>query len=322
MQRFKNVLVIYGDRVGDDASLARATALAKANRARLTIAEVVQDRSGDSRNMLLPPSREEKALWQGYLKERRAHLERLASAVRHDGVRAKTLLLQGTPFLEIIRAVVRHEFDLVISTPEPRRGIRRLFFGSTSMHLIRKCPCPVWILHPRQKPRFRRILAAVDPDPNREEPDPLDIKIMDLASSLARTESCQLQVFHAWEYVGADLDTSRSEISPKIRRGLEGKYRKMHRFSLQRLLSRYDLGAIDHKVSLRKGRPANLIPAFAEHQNVDLIVMGTVTRTGIAGYFIGSTAEDVLQQVSCSVLAVKPDGFVTPVQIDRQTEHA
>ncbi|NJO21650.1 MAG: universal stress protein [Sphingomonadales bacterium] len=41
--------------------------------------------------------------------------------------------------------------------------------------------------------------------------------------------------------------------------------------------------------------------------------MGTVTRTGIAGFLIGATAEDVLRQVDCSVLTVKPDGFVTPV---------
>lgn len=283
MQRFKNVLVIYGDRVGDDASLARAAALAKANRARLTIAEVVQDRSSDSRHLLLPPTIEEKTLWAERINERRARLERLASALRHDGVRAKSLLLCGTPFLEIIRAVVRNEFDLVISTPEPRRGLRRLFLGSISMHLIRKCPCPVWILHPRQTPRFRRILAAVDPDPNQEAPDPLDIKIMDLASSLARTESCRLQVFHAWDFVGNDLDTSRSEISAKIRRDLEAKYRKLHRSALDRLLSRYDLAGIDHKVSLRKGRAANLIPDFADRQKADLIVMGTVTRTGIAG---------------------------------------
>jgi nucleotide-binding universal stress UspA family protein len=44
--------------------------------------------------------------------------------------------------------------------------------------------------------------------------------------------------------------------------------------------------------------------------------MGTVARTGISGFFIGNTAEDVLNQVNCSVMAVKPEGFVTPVKLD------
>jgi len=41
--------------------------------------------------------------------------------------------------------------------------------------------------------------------------------------------------------------------------------------------------------------------------------MGTVGRIGIRGLFIGNTAEAILNQVECSVLAVKPPGFQTPV---------
>lgn len=36
-------------------------------------------------------------------------------------------------------------------------------------------------------------------------------------------------------------------------------------------------------------------------------------RTGVPGLFIGNTAESVLHQVDCSVLALKPPGFVSPV---------
>ena len=49
---------------------------------------------------------------------------------------------------------------------------------------------------------------------------------------------------------------------------------------------------------------------------VGLIVMGTVSRSGVAGLLIGNTAEEILRQVDCSVLTVKPDGFVTPVTLD------
>ena len=46
------------------------------------------------------------------------------------------------------------------------------------------------------------------------------------------------------------------------------------------------------------------------------IVMGTVCRTGIPGFFIGNTAEYVLSRVHCSVLTMKPAGFVSPVTLD------
>ena len=43
--------------------------------------------------------------------------------------------------------------------------------------------------------------------------------------------------------------------------------------------------------------------------------MGTVCRTGIPGFHIGSTAENVLPHLQTSVLTVKPEGFVTPISV-------
>jgi nucleotide-binding universal stress UspA family protein len=49
-------------------------------------------------------------------------------------------------------------------------------------------------------------------------------------------------------------------------------------------------------------------------KDIDILVMGTVARTGIAGFIIGNTAENILQTVTCSLLARKPNGFISPVQ--------
>jgi len=48
-------------------------------------------------------------------------------------------------------------------------------------------------------------------------------------------------------------------------------------------------------------------------RQADLVVMGTVSRTGIPGLLIGNTAEVILNNLECSVLAVKPADFATPV---------
>ncbi|GAM59013.1 universal stress protein family 1 [Vibrio ishigakensis] len=44
------------------------------------------------------------------------------------------------------------------------------------------------------------------------------------------------------------------------------------------------------------------------------MVMGTLARTGIPGIVIGNTAENIVQAVSCSLVALKPPGFVSPVR--------
>lgn len=50
------------------------------------------------------------------------------------------------------------------------------------------------------------------------------------------------------------------------------------------------------------------------HQAADLIVIGTVGRSGIQGLLLGNTAEKVLDTCDCSIFTVKPDGFVSPIQ--------
>jgi nucleotide-binding universal stress UspA family protein len=44
--------------------------------------------------------------------------------------------------------------------------------------------------------------------------------------------------------------------------------------------------------------------------------MGTVARIGIPGFIMGNTAETILNHIDCSVLAVKPPGFATPVTLE------
>jgi universal stress protein E len=65
-----------------------------------------------------------------------------------------------------------------------------------------------------------------------------------------------------------------------------------------------------------KGEPGSVIAEFAEAKKIDLIVMGTVGRTGLAGFIMGNTAETILRAVRCSVIAVKPEGFESPVTLN------
>jgi hypothetical protein len=59
-------------------------------------------------------------------------------------------------------------------------------------------------------------------------------------------------------------------------------------------------------VQLIEGEPERAIPHFIDRNGIDLVVMGTVARSGIRGLVMGNTAERVLQRLRGSVLAVKP----------------
>ncbi|MDJ0951002.1 MAG: universal stress protein [Alphaproteobacteria bacterium] len=316
MQRFKNILVLYDRTLADGAVLDRAAELAKENSARLTVVEAIEglpaeviELVGSSAGGLL--DRQER-----FVQNREAQLEKLVAPLLEDGIDAKAAVLRGKPFLQVIRAVLQDNHDLVLTTADPRGGLRATAFGSTPMRLMRKCPCPVWVMKPGVGREFRRILAAVDPAVTADPSDSLNPKIMQLASSLARMERCELEILNVWDFVGSDIDTIHSELSPDIKEKLVERNEAVHRKALDRLIADTDLEGVPYQVELARGVPSIVILETVEKKQIDLIVMGTVSRTGIAGFIIGNTAEEVLGEVDCSVLTVKPDGFVTPVTLE------
>ena len=103
------------------------------------------------------------------VEEESQRLEQWLDFIRQRGVPAGGKMLYGTAFLEIIREVLRNGHDLVMTAAEGRAALKDRLFGSTAMHLMRKCPCPVWVVKPTQPETHTRILAAVDPYPADEE---------------------------------------------------------------------------------------------------------------------------------------------------------
>jgi universal stress protein E len=82
------------------------------------------------------------------------------------------------------------------------------------------------------------------------------------------------------------------------------------------LLSVYADRLPPERRKLIEGDPVRVIPDYVREHGVDLLTIGTLVRTGVAGLLIGNTAEKILGEVDCSILALKPAGFVSPVELD------
>jgi universal stress protein E len=324
MQRFKDILCVAGNGQADTPALERAVTLAENNQASLTVVDVV-DRV--TAGIGMPDGGSISAALQTTLVNTHAEaLETLVNTYRKR-IEIQTKVLMGEPFLEIIREVQRNGRDLVIKTPEVRDWLDRLF-GSEDMHLLRKCPCPVWLIKPGKQKSYRRILAAVDVDESYP-PEELDSRralnrqILEMASSLALSEFAELHVAHAWHAVAESAMRGGLMHAPedkviayveKVRRehaaGLDGLMREV-----TSNLGKDALEYLKPRTHMLKGWARKEIPALAKQIEADLIVMGTVARTGVPGFVMGNTAETILNQIDCSVLAIKPPGFVTPVTI-------
>ncbi len=313
MKRLKNILFVSNGEFRDDAALEHALHLARANKTRLSVAEVIEELPRDMLD--LAGSMKIDGLQELMVRESLKELREYVARIKPKEMRVPAKILVGVPFLEIIREVLRKKHRLVMIDAERKGEFGELLFGSTTMHLMRKCPCPVWVVKPTESRRYRRIMAAVDPDPFDAARDALNKRIMQLASQLAEAEEARLHVVHAWSLPTRKILLSRNVPQEEIDVMTE-ETERVHRERVQALVKKFAARLPQTKVHVVEGEAGVVIPQRATEVGADLIVMGTVSRTGIAGFLIGNSAERVLRHVDCSVLAVKPEGFETPVTLE------
>lgn len=311
MNRFKNILFVADKARGELAALRKIMDLAAQNSARVTVIDVlavfpdkfyVPDADLDLR-----------LLHESMVSERRQELAALVKAVGKSAVQPQLLLKEGIDYIEIIREVTAGQYDLVVKASDNNTALTGVLFGTLDMHLLRKCPCPVFVMKPRKKIVHSKVLAAVDLDNSDKKRSALDREIVQLAATLAGLEDGTLDVVHAWHLPYEKKMREEERIRNVKTVDLVLKDLRRRQQGQMDVLTR-EWAALQPRTHLIKGEAHQVLPKFVRDQGIDVVVMGTVGRSGIAGFFIGNTAEKTLHALSCSVLAVKPQGFKSPVK--------
>lgn len=314
MKRFRKILAfVRGPKSA--VALQRAISLAEENQAELLAMDVLRPPS----SLFHPFSRDESVdgLQQDVVRQREEELGKILADRCADRLAVKAKVTVGTPFIEIIHEVLREGYDLVVKSADGRSLLSQRLFGGTAFHLMRQCPCPVWILKPEHDGQLKRILAAVDVavDADTQQHLRLNTDILTIAQSLADMEGAELHVAHAWSMWAENILKSRVP-ADEFNSMLEEQEQATSQ-ALAELLKHFDIDPLSPQVRLVKGDPDYVIPELVHADQIELLVMGTVCRTGVPGFVIGNTAEQVLSDVDCSVLTLKPDGFQSPVTLPK-----
>jgi len=236
------------------------------------------------------------------LKDARNRLAKLAAQAQQEGIVADSHVVVGKSWFELICQVLRNQHDLVVVGTRHLSAVQGFFVGSTGIKLLRKCPCAVWVTQPRTGKDFDSILVAHDLRPVGD-------LAMELGCSMAKLQNAQLHVVHSTEFPEFDY-MFPARISAEHKQA----YHERAKEHIQSQLDRADL-PLPANVQFASESPEFAVMHCIEQHSVDLVVMGTVGRTGISGFITGNTAERLLPQIPCSLLAVKPPGFVSPVRL-------
>jgi universal stress protein E len=249
--------------------------------------------------------------------ERRAYLKRLealAAPLRRNGLEVSTAVEWDFPAHEaLIRRARSTRADLIIAERHASRHVAPWLLRYTDWELLRDSPVPVLLVKTARPYKQPKVLAAIDPSHAFAKTSRLDDSILHLGSRISATTRGQLHVVHA--YVPTLMGMSPAELSvPDATANITTHAATLARAQVDKALRSARVGSLPAtRRHLVARHPVDAIPELVRKLGCDIVVMGTLSRSGLKRLAIGNTAERLLDDLPCDLLIVKPPAFATRV---------
>ena len=157
-------------------------------------------------------------------------------------------------------------------------------------------------------------MAAIDlTNPEYYE---FNTKLVALAHEYCAAIGADLTLCHAWRLESEGFLRKWSGYEDDDIAQLSQKMRENRMERLQSLLTPYADSPVMMQLKILEGEAREILPLYASTKPADLVILGSLSRSGIAGFLMGNTAESMVNQLSCSVLTLKPDSFKSPILND------
>ena len=306
MNTIKKILAVIDPSKEEQIALNRSFELARKSGGQITAFLSIYDFSYEMTTML---SREERdAMRDAVINDRKEWIASLIDK-QDANINVDTLVVwHNRPFESIVETVLDQEYDIVIKGTHQHDTLKSVIFTPTDWHLIRKCPVPLLLVKDHEWPAGGQILAAVNASSEEETHQTLNHTILHDAGFLAELIEGNLNLVNA--YPGTPVN-----IAIEIPEFDAGQYtqsvKEHHVKATHKLAEKYQIPT--SQCHIKEGLPEDVLPQVANQLDAELVVMGTVGRTGISAALIGNTAEHVIDSLNCDVLALKPDGYKSPL---------
>lgn len=305
MANYQNLLVVIDPVKEDQEALRRAVYLVRKNGGRIKAFLSVFDFSHEVTTLL---SQEERmAMRQSAIDKRVEWIKHLSRYYISAGVPIEIKVVwDNQPYKAILEEVINEHHDLLLKEAHQEEGLLgRLLFTPIDWHLLRKCPCPVWMVKDRPWPVDATALVAVNlssDEPHYEELNQqLITESLELAKSVGHTN---VHLVGAYPEAAMSIAVELPEFNPSV---YENAIRGQYLVAMKAL--RQQFGIAESFTHVEQGLPEKVLPAIAEQVNAGVVVLGSVGRTGLSAALIGNTTERVIDGLKCDLLAIKPNDF-------------
>lgn len=233
-----------------------------------------------------------------------ALLQKVAAVERMERSRGQTLLqaegsrrepvdvvpeiVEGKPFVEIVRNARNRRAELIVLGRRGEGGFRALLVGSTAERVIRKAGASVLVVTRPAAGPYQRPLVAIDfSDSSR--------LALETTLRLVGPDTGVVELLHAYDVPPGTTDPAT------LARHLEA----VARANFEKFLVDFASAGVEWRITLKEGDARQVIPDLAAERQCDLVALGSHGRSGFAQILIGSVAEAVVRGAPCDVLVAR-----------------
>ncbi len=308
MSVFNHILVVIDPTSDQQKALNRAVQLARLQQCQLTAFVSVYDFSYEMTTMLSGEERE--SMRQAVIKDRELWLSDYLAAPRAGGINIDVKVVwHNRPFEAVVLAVLEDGYDLVIKGTHDHDVLKSMIFTPTDWHILRKCPCPVLLVKDHDWPQGGNIIAAVNAGSQQEQHQSLNQRVITKAKQMAAMLQADTHLVNAYPGTPVNIAIEIPEFNPQE---YNSTMKAHHADAVTALAKQCEVdAALCH---VQEGMPEDVIPQLAQQLDAEMVVIGTIGRTGLSAAIIGNTAEHVIDRLDCDVLAIKPENFICPMQ--------
>lgn len=308
MSIYNNVLVVLDPTTEQQKALDRALELSRKQGGKLTAFLSVYEFSYEMTTMLSGDERE--AMKQAVIKDREIWVSGLLQQAQAQGLEISIQVVwHNRPFEAVVKAVLEHHFDLVIKGTHDHDVLKSMIFTPTDWHILRKCPCPVLLVKEHAWPAQGNIIAAVNAGSEQQHHKSLNNRVIDKAKQMAAMLNARVHLVNAYPGTPVNIAIEIPEFNPQE---YNSTMQRHHKDAVKQLAAEHQIPA--EQCHVLEGMPEDVIPKLARQLDAEMVLIGTIGRTGLSAAIIGNTAEHVIDRLDCDVLALKPANFVCPLE--------
>ena len=303
MIKYRTILVVIDPSMESQPALYRAVEVARLqDNATITVFMSIYDFSYEITSILSVEERDE--MRQGVVNQRQAWLENLISPYLNEGLDIRLKVIwHSRPSESILHEVSQTDYDLVVKSAHHHSLLESFIFTPLDWQLIRKCQLPVLLVKEHDWPADGNIVVALN---FSDEPDQgaLNLKLFKEANHVAKLVHGKVHLVNAVPAPTVNIALEVPGFTPEIyneailahHQGMMDEFAREHHVPTEQT----------HVV---EGLPEDVLPEIAEQLDAELILLGSLGRTGWSAALIGNTAEQVVDGLHCDLLVLKPDAI-------------